>query len=161
MKVQQSVDRVRILDFPKTPVAVLEHRGDPKRIGDSIRKFIEWRKQNRLPPRTSATFNLLYDDPAHVKAEDFRLDLCAQTFEEIESNPFGVIQKTIPSGRCAVLRHVGVEESLEDSIRWLYSQWLPGSGESLRDFPLFLQRLTFFPDVPEHEAITDIFLPLR
>lgn len=43
----------------------------------------------------------------------------------------------------------------------LYASWLPGSGEELRDFPLFMQRLTFFPDVPDNEAITDIYLPLR
>ena len=161
MKAECTSGEVRILDFPRTVVAALEHRGDPNRIGDSIRKFIEWRKQNRLPPRTSATFNILYDDPAQVEAEDFRLDLCAQTLQEIQLNPFGVITKTIPSGRCAMLRHVGVEESLEASIRWLYSTWLPSSGESPRDFPLFLQRLSFFPDVPEHEAVTDIFMPLR
>lgn len=161
MKAQQRVDQVRIIDFPDTAVAVLEHRGDPNRIGDSIRKFIEWRKRNRLPPKTSATFNLLYDDPAQVEAEDFRLDLCAQTIQEVQANPFGVIKKTIPAGRCAVLRHVGVEESLEHSIRWLYSHWLPSSGESPREYPLFLQRLTLFPDVPEHKAMTDIFLPLQ
>jgi AraC family transcriptional regulator len=39
--------------------------------------------------------------------------------------------------------------------------WLPDSGESPGDFPLFFQRITFFPDVPEHEAATDIFLPLK
>lgn len=161
MKAERRVDEVRIVDFPRTAVAAIEHRGDPSRIGDSIRKFIEWRKQNRLPPRTSATFNVLYDDPAQVEAKDFRLDLCAQTDQEIQENPFGVVSKIIPSGRCAVLRHVGVEETLEDSIRWLYSQWLPSSGESPRDFPLFIQRLTFFPDVPEHEAVTDIFLPMQ
>lgn len=40
-------------------------------------------------------------------------------------------------------------------------QWLPQSGEAPRDFPLFLERLTCFPDVPEHEAVVDIYLPLR
>ncbi len=29
----------------------------------------------------------------------------------------------------------------------------PLSGEELREFPLFLQRVSFFPDVPEHKAI--------
>ena len=37
----------------------------------------------------------------------------------------------------------------------------PASGEEPRDFPLYFQRVSFFPDVPEHEAITDVFLPLR
>jgi AraC family transcriptional regulator len=35
-----------------------------------------------------------------------------------------------------------------------------GGGEALRDFPVFFQRVIFFPDVPEHEAVTDVFLPL-
>ena len=67
----------------------------------------------------------------------------------------------IPAGRCALLRHVGSDDHLGHSIRHLYSQWLPASGEELRDFPLFLQRVVFYPDVPDNEAITDIYLPLR
>jgi AraC family transcriptional regulator len=37
---------------------------------------------------------------------------------------------------------------------------LPASGEALPDFPLYCQRVSFVPMVAEHEAITDIFLPL-
>jgi AraC family transcriptional regulator len=43
----------------------------------------------------------------------------------------------------------------------LYTAWFPQSGEELRDFPLYYQRVKFFPDVPENEAITDIFPALR
>ena len=43
----------------------------------------------------------------------------------------------------------------------LYAHWLPTSGEELRDFPLFMQRVKFFPDVPDGEAETDIYLPLK
>ena len=46
-------------------------------------------------------------------------------------------------------------------LNFLYSVWLPQSGEEPRDFPLFLQRVRMFPDVPEHEAITDVFLPIK
>src|SRR5260221_3730956 len=67
----------------------------------------------------------------------------------------------IPVGRCAVLRHTGADDGLAAAITHLYADWLPRSGEDLRDFPVYLQRITFFPDVPEHEAVTDIFLPLR
>ena len=38
---------------------------------------------------------------------------------------------------------------------------LVASGEELRDFPLFMQRLKFFPDVSDSEAETDIYLPLK
>ena len=43
---------------------------------------------------------------------------------------------------------------------FLYREWLPDSGEELRDFPLYCERVSFFPDVPEREAITDLYLPL-
>jgi AraC family transcriptional regulator len=71
------------------------------------------------------------------------------------------VQKIIPGGRCAVVRHIGTDANLEQAALYLYSQWLPHSGETVRDFPLYLQRHCFFPDVPEHEAITDVFLPLE
>ena len=161
MKPDFSADDVKIVEFPETRVAVLEHRGHPNLLGDSIRKFIEWRKQNNAGPKVSATFNLLYNDPVHTPPEEFRLDLCAQIQRDVGENSFGVFERTIPGGRCAVLRHVGSDDNLAEAFTYLYSKWLPASGEELRDFPLYLQRLRFFPDVPEQEAVLDIFLPLK
>ncbi|KYF66964.1 AraC family transcriptional regulator [Sorangium cellulosum] len=152
---------VKILRFEETRVAAVEHRGDPKRILESVRQLIAWRKDNGLPPRTSATFNVLYDDPAETPPEAYRADICAGIRRPVSGNPFGVVEKAIPGGRCAVLRHVGCEDALYAAVKYLYATWLPASGEELRDFPLFLQRVRFFPEVPDHEAITDIFLPLQ
>jgi AraC family transcriptional regulator len=152
--------QVDIVNFAETRVACLEHRGDWRRIGHSIRKFIDWRKQNQLSPRVSATFNIFYDD-GETAPDASRIDLCASTDHEITANPCGVVAKIIPAGRCAVLRHIGSDDTLEQTIAYLYSEWLPQSGEELRDFPLFCERVEFFPDVPEHEAVTDVYLPLR
>lgn len=154
-------EQVRVIHVDDIRVAVFEHRGDPRLVGNSVRRFIEWRKQNKLPPSVSATFNILHDNPAEVAPEDYRVDLCAATGREVADNPFGVVGKTIPGGRCAVLRHVGSDDTLVESIRYLYSEWLPQSGEELRDFPAYLQRVSFFPDTAENDAIVDIFLPLR
>jgi AraC family transcriptional regulator len=140
---------------------MLEHRGSPLLLGESIRRFIDWRKANRLPPGRSATFNLLFHDPDETPPEEFRLGLCAETDQPIEPNDAGVLPMSIPAGRCALLRHLGSDDHLGRSIRHLYSSWLPGSGEEPRDFPLFLRRVAFFPDVPDSEAVTDIYLPLR
>jgi AraC family transcriptional regulator len=154
-------EQVRIVDFAETKVAAFEHRGDPRLIGNSVRSFIAWRKQNHLPPKVSATFNIVYNNPAEVAPEDYRLDICAATGREVADTPFGVTCKTIPGGRCAVLRHVGSNDTLGETVRYLYAEWLPHSGEELRDFPLYFQRILFFPDVPENETVTDVFLPLR
>ncbi|WP_437963474.1 AraC family transcriptional regulator [Sorangium sp. So ce260] len=152
---------VRVARFEETRVAAVEHRGDPKRILESVRRLIAWRKENRLPPRGSATFNILYDDPAETPPEAYRADICAAIHRPVSENPFGVVEKTIPGGRCAVLRHVGGDDTLFEAVRGLYAAWLPASGEEPRDFPLFLQRVRFFPEVPDHEGVTDIFLPLQ
>ena len=67
----------------------------------------------------------------------------------------------IPGGRCAVLRVVGNTDNLEPAALYLYRDWLPASGEEARDFPIYCQRLSFFPEVPEHEAVAELFLPLK
>jgi AraC family transcriptional regulator len=161
MPTAHQAHHVQLVEVEETPVAVLEHRGDPRLIGDSIRRFIEWRKQQHLPPSKHATFNILYVDPDDVEPADYRIDLCVATHQAVEDNPFGIVRKIIPAGRCAVLRHIGSDDGLRQSVSYLYSEWLPQSGEEPRDFPLYVQRVRFFPDVPEHEAILDIFLPLK
>ncbi len=138
----------------------MEHHGSPQLLGNSIQTFIEWGKQNQISPKTSKTFNIIYNDPTTTEREKFHFDICASAQSGVKDNKFGVITKVIPAGRCAVLRHIGTDENLGESVNCLYKQWLPLGGEELRDFPLFFERVSFFPDVPEHEAIADIYLPL-
>jgi AraC family transcriptional regulator len=161
MKMTHRLSDVKIVDFDATHVGVLEHRGDPALIGNSITQFIAWRKHNHLHPTHSATFNILYGDPANGDPAAFRLDLCASVERETDDEPYGVIRKTIPAGRCAVLRHIGSDDTLGQSISFLYKDWLPQSGEEPGDFPLFLQRVHFYPDVPETEMVLDLHLPLK
>jgi len=152
-------DDVRIVDLPPVPVACLSHVGDPARIGESVRRFIDWRREKGLSPSRSATWNVLHDDPDATPPDVFRLDICA-TCDDVGANDAGVVASTIAGGRCAVMRHTGSDALLGDAIRFLYADWLPSSDEEPRDAPLFVQRVVFFPDVPEHEAVTDIYLPL-
>ncbi|HEY5806596.1 MAG TPA: GyrI-like domain-containing protein, partial [Povalibacter sp.] len=104
---------------------------------------------------------IVYDDPAETEPDDWRFDLCAATDRDLAADASGVVFKSIPAGRCAALRFVGSDDLLEHAVRYLYSQWLPQSGEELRDFPLYFQRLKFFPEVPEHLAEVDVFLPIK
>lgn len=152
---------VRILDFPETPVAIMSHTGDPAAIGDTIRRFIAWRKAAGLSPKVAATFNVFHPDPDEASPQVRRVDLCAAVNRAISPNHPDVVAGVIPAGRCAVLRQVGDSDDLSAAANWLYGQWLPDSGQDLRDFPMFAQRVSLFPDVAEHEAITDLFLPIR
>lgn len=158
---KQNMD-VKLIEFEETKVAVLEHRGAPALINDSVGIFIEWRKASGLSPvKTSKTFGIAYDNPDTTEPEKFRFDLCGAVTENVPDNSQGVINKTIPGGRCAVIRHHGAHNGIGACAYYLYRDWLPESGEELRDFPLYFHYLNLMPETPEHELVTDIYLPLK
>lgn len=161
MPAQPQTQSVEIVEREAVAVAAIEHRGDPARLGETLRTFIVWRREHRLHPSVSATYNVVYDNPDDVPPEAFRMDICAATRAPIAPNAAGVAGKTLAGGRYAVLRHTGSDDTLGQSVAYLYADWLPASGEELRDAPLLFQRVRFYPDVPEHEAVTDVLLPLR
>jgi AraC family transcriptional regulator len=160
MPANDQIQSVKIIDFPETKVAALEHQGAPSRVMETIGKFMLWRKEHGVSPKFSDTYNILYDDPANVAPEDYRFDVCASIQTPVKANSYSVIEKIIPSGRCAVSRHICAESGLGQSINFLYSQWLEQSDESLRNYSCFIKRVTFYPDVAEHEMIIDIYIPI-
>lgn len=152
---------MKIVEFPETHVAVLEHRGAPAALLGSVQRFIAWRKScNVSPNQTSQTYGLVYDDPEKTEPAAFRFDICGSTQVPVPENAFGVIAKTIPGGRCAVARHLGSTDAIGETVLAMYKEWLPKSGEELRDFPLFFHYIKRMPEVTEHEQVTDVYLPL-
>ena len=156
-----TTDDVTIRDVPPTPVAIVEHRGDPAMLGATIQRFIAWRTAAGLHPRTSPTFNVWRSERRPASPADYSVDLCVGTNRPVEANGERIKAGEIPGGRCAVLRVVGNTDNLEPAALYLYRDWLPASGEEARDFPIYCQRLSFFPEVPEHEAVAEVFLPLK
>ena len=157
-----NIMQVEIIDFEETKIAVLEHRGDPELLNVSVQKFIEWRKETGLSPvNSSNSYGLVYDDPNNTEPAKFRYDICGSVASNIPDNTYKIINKTIPSGRCAVLRHKGSHDLMHSKIYDLYGKWLPESKEELRDFPMFFHFINLLPEVAESELITDIYLPLK
>lgn len=69
-------DDVTIRDVPPTPVAMLEHRGDRATIGDTIQRFVAWRKATGLSPETSPTFMVFRSERCPENPADYSMDLC-------------------------------------------------------------------------------------
>lgn len=158
---QQAMD-VRIIDFPTTKVAMLQHRGSPDLVNASVANFIAWRKSTGLSPvRQSQTFGIAWDDPATTAPEAFRFDICGSVSETIPENSFGVMNGEVAGGRYAVGRHSGSLDNVSQTVWAMFRDWLPASGEAMRDAPVFFHYLNFVNDVPEHELLTDIYLPLK
>ncbi|RAZ90250.1 AraC family transcriptional regulator [Mesorhizobium hawassense] len=155
-------DDVTIRDMPPTPVAIMEHRGDRATLGDTIQRFIAWRKAAGLSPETSPTFNIFRSERCPAVAADYSMDICVGTDRPIAADDKQMKAGVIPGGRCAVLRYPGNTNNLEPAGLYLYRDWLPASGEEARDFPLYCQRrLSFAPDRPVPEIVVELFLPLK
>ncbi|QSR18469.1 hypothetical protein CA833_14950 [Novosphingobium sp. KA1] len=150
---------VEIREFAAVRVAVMEHRGDPAGIGDSIRRFIDWRREFGFSPGKSRTFNVFPTDPRTAVEGGHRVWLCASVPSWFVGDDRVRVEE-IPGGRCAVLAVTGPAMDLEEPATLLYRDWLPASGETLRDFPLFCERGRLYPQVSAAEALTELILPL-
>lgn len=160
MDVSFQPDQVELIPFAGVHLAVLEHHGSPALIENSIQRFITWRKKWHLHPHHHATFNIFYNNPDTVAPENFHVDLGGDRVDKVLPEGEGIVHKTIPAVRCAWLRYIWTDHHLGQAIGWLYQHWLPQSGEAAGTFPLFCQRVSFYPDAEIGREITDIYLPL-
>ncbi|MEQ1974861.1 GyrI-like domain-containing protein [Xenorhabdus sp. SGI240] len=151
---------VKIVNFPETTVAVMEHKGSSSNIGNTIRAFKAWRITNKLSPERHRTFNFVYADPANIDPQEYQFDLCVEVSPKFAVKNARIALKTIPSGKCAYIRYTGSDEGITSIVNHLYTNWLSEHNQEVRDFPLFFERVKLFPAVTEAEAVTDIYLPL-
>jgi AraC family transcriptional regulator len=151
---------VEVVDFPELRVAALDHRGPRQKTYATMMTFLEWKRENFTKYQLGPAYGVYYTDPAITPPEDYHFVLCMPVNRPVEQNPQGVITSRIPAGRCARMRHVGAFHSSR-GVDCLYRDWLPQSGEKLREFPLFCHFVKTALEVPEHEMVTDIYLPLK
>ncbi|UVM75118.1 AraC family transcriptional regulator [Pseudomonas alvandae] len=153
---------VRIVECPEIKVAALEHRGPTGLVNESVRQFIEWRmRSGQSPVATSRTFGIPYGNPDTTPPHAFRFAICGEIDEEVAPNEFGVQPLVIPGGRYVVVRHAGSPDHIGETIYPIYRDWLPASGEELRDQPLFFHYLSVYPETPQDQWQTDVYVPLQ
>ena len=127
--------QVKIVTFPETKVAVIEHRGSPALEHETVRNLITWKLDNRLLDQTKfRSYGLHYTDPFNTQPADHRVDFCLSVEEDVAPNPLGIKTKVIPALRCAYARDLGSRAN-NQAAAFLYDIWLPQSGETLADSP--------------------------
>lgn len=154
--------QVEIIDFPTTNIARLSHVGEPALVMKTVAHFIEWRRaQGNLSPQQTDTYNILYDDPNNVAASDYRFDVACSVKEPISDNDVGVENAVIDGGKCARLKCVGTNEVMAQAIHYLYGEWLIDNNAECDDRPLFVKRVTMFPEVAMDQQSFEIYLPIK
>jgi AraC family transcriptional regulator len=152
---------VTIVNFPETVVAAITHRGAPALEHTTALKLVAWKREHGLLDQSRyRSYGVHYTDPLTTLAAEHRVDFCLSIEGDVSPNPHGIVRTTIPASRCAMVRHVG-SRLHNTAAHYLYTEWLPASGESIGAFPMFFHYVNVGPQVQEHDMVTDVYLPLR
>lgn len=152
---------VSIVTFPETRVAMISHRGPPSAEHHTARKLIEWKIRHGLQDQhVYRSYGLHYTDPRTTPASEHRVDFCLSFEGQIADNDLGIVPGVIPERRCALARDIGSRMN-NRAARYLVEDWLPVSGEAMAEAPKIFHYVNVGPSVQAHEAMTDVYLPLR
>lgn len=159
---QETTMNVTIKELPAKRLAVMEHHGDFKKLGETVDTMRNWVRSQTvdLRPGDDNRFGFAYNDPRTTPADEFRHDLCVVVPESLKID--GCVKEGhLPAGRYAIIVHKGSRENLGDTVDILYKEWLPRSGEELADLPCVFCYRNLEHDVAETELVTDVMLLLK
>ena len=117
--------------------------------------------RNGLVDDSTRAYGITHDSPEITAEPQIRYDACIGVSEKKGlSDEFRV--QTIQGGNYAVFRHRGAYENLEPVYNLVYEQWLPASGNQLRNLPSFCHYHHLdASNVPEEYLVTDIYIPVK
>ena len=136
------------------------HTGDYLAIGATFEKVFAICAVEGVLNDTSQGVGVYFNDPDVVREEKLT-SFAGVSVSGSVVLPDSLEECNLSGGRCAVLTHCGPFTNLEFSYRWLYGQWLPASGLSVRDLPCS----EIYLNSPLHTAPDDlrtaIYLPIE
>jgi AraC family transcriptional regulator len=153
---------VTIKHIPAKRLAILEHRGDYNKLGETVDRMRNWivAQTVDLRPKPDTRYGFAYNDPRTTEAEDFRFDIAVAVPNLVKIDG-EIKEQSLPEGRYAVAIHKGARINLGDTIDSMYADWLPSSGEELADLPCVFCFQNLEQDVADTELITDVMLLLK
>ncbi|WP_459616336.1 AraC family transcriptional regulator [Bordetella sp. 2513F-2] len=152
---------IHIEHFPGLTLAALPHRGDYQAIGQAFDRLLMLAAAAGLqqPGIEARSIGVYYDDPAQVPVTQLRAH-AGMAMPAGQTAAAGLETLHIPAMRCAVLAYTGPYSDLESAYAWLFGTWLPASGETPGDFPVFEEYVDDPRHTPAASLRTLIRLPL-
>jgi AraC family transcriptional regulator len=103
----------------------------------------------------------MYPDEPEV-GKEVRFDAGVIFVDGVESVAAeGLAHLTLPGGRWAVFQHVGPYDTLWQTWQAIYRDWLPRSGEELRDAMSFEDYVDDLRQVAPEQLRTNIYIPIK
>ena len=156
---ESAVYDVEIRTVQPIRLAALRHQGAYMEIGSTFERLYAWGIGRGLLSPGTRNFGLYYDDPESVPVDKLRSDATFAIGDGVKVD--GEVRAiTLAGGRYAVIQHQGPYAELERAYRWLYSDWLPQSGQEADDRPCFEEYLNDCRVLPPAQWLTAVALPL-
>lgn len=151
---------VSIKQFEQMTVAFVRHTGPYRDVGIAWKKLCSDSQVRKMSGRESLAIGICYDDPDITEEYKIRYDACITVKDDFVAGR-GVAKQKINGGEYAVLVHKGRFEDLLKSYRWIYGEWLPGSGREVEAGPSLEIYLTDPDRVAPEDMMTEIRIPLK
>ncbi len=152
--------QVEIKDMPAMRLATVEHKGPYNQVGNAFARLGQLAGPAGLMQHASAMIGLYHDDPETTPQDELRSH-AALVVPEAVSLPEGLVEMRIGAGRYACTMHKGPYELLGDSWSRLMGEWIPASGNRVRDSAsIEIYHNTMETAKPE-ELLTEICVPVE
>jgi AraC family transcriptional regulator len=156
---QDTMIKPEIRNRPETKVIFVRHTGPYASVGQAWGKVCGFAAQHGFTGPGNQAIGVSRDDPKITASQQLRYDACVTIDRDVTpSGEVGV--QTIPGGRYAMFMHRGPYEQFQTTYDAIYGDWLPQSGEQLRDESCFEVYLTDPDNTPPADLRTEIWIPL-
>jgi len=115
---------------------------------------------NMLPNTTGFGIYENYQENTGVDETTVFTYLCCREVSSLNNIPEGMVGRVIPEQMYAVFTHKGTVDNMDNTLRYIWGDWLPASRYSYANKPDFeLYSKKFIPDNKKSEI--DLYIPIK
>ncbi|PYY86384.1 AraC family transcriptional regulator [Pseudomonas sp. TKO26] len=151
---------ITIEHFPGVVLAALPHQGSYQEIGPVFTRVFMLAASQGLMHPTACGFGVYFNDPEQVPTEQLR-SLAGVSVAPDADLGEKLERFEIPQGRYAMLNYVGPYNEMGKAYAWMFSEWLPESGLTPGNFPMFEQYVNDPRSTPPAQLQTRIYLSVE
>jgi len=146
--------------LPPIRLAATRHLGDYLKIDEAFQRVFMWNARSAAVQGAPRMVGIFHDDPHTVETDRLQSDagLVIESDMPVDGHEIRAID--VSGGRYAVLAFKGPYAELQRGYDWLFTTWLPESGQEAGEGPVYEEYLNDPTCTPPTELRTNICLPL-
>jgi AraC family transcriptional regulator len=151
---------VRIESLPTRRLMAIAHHGSYQGIGDKFKQLWMMATGHGVTGPSTEVIGIFYGDPDSTPIDELRSHACITVADNVRTAPDGCELLPLDGGEFAIGVHRGSYETLSQSYKWLFGQWLPSSGREAANSPVHELYVSGPDTAPPEQMITHICVPL-